>query len=58
MVLPGYDEIEEYYDMIRQSACGRQACTVMVIVALEVYRLVKPTNLVPVKSRILYRWMR
>ena len=31
-----YQEIETSYDQIKRSACGRQACSVMILVANEV----------------------
>jgi hypothetical protein len=36
MVRCGYNQFEEQYGLIKESACGRQACSVLIFVALEV----------------------
>lgn len=36
MVRVNYEAFEEHYASIRQAACGRQACSVLILVALEV----------------------
>jgi hypothetical protein len=36
MVRVSYQSIEREYEEIKQSACGRQACTVMIMVAYDV----------------------
>lgn len=36
MVRKSYQTIDETYISIKQSACGRQACTVLILVAYEV----------------------
>jgi hypothetical protein len=33
MVRASYQEISEQYEEIKRSACGRQACTVLILVA-------------------------
>ena len=38
MVRISYDDINESYRKIKESACGRQACSVMILVACEVKR--------------------
>ncbi len=32
----GYNQFEDQYNLIKQSSCGRQACSVLIFVALEV----------------------
>lgn len=41
MVRYNYTDFEEQYAMIRQAACGRQACSVLILVAMEVSFLIK-----------------
>lgn len=36
MVRLSYADIEDSYEEIKQSACGRQACSVLIMVAYEV----------------------
>jgi hypothetical protein len=36
MVRVSYQNIEEQYEQIKEAACGRQACSVMILVAHEV----------------------
>mmetsp|Transcript_24549 Transcript_24549/g.45758 ORF Transcript_24549/g.45758 Transcript_24549/m.45758 type:complete len:534 (-) Transcript_24549:1114-2715(-) len=36
MVLKEYDNMDEVYEGVKQAACGRQACSVMLLVATEV----------------------
>lgn len=36
MVLVSYEDVEESYEEIKQAACGRQACSVLIMVAYEV----------------------
>ena len=40
MVRKSFQTIEIAYSQIRQSACGRQSCTVMIMVAYEVMLLI------------------
>lgn len=37
MVLLSYERIEDSYEQIKQAACGRQACSVVIMVAYEVF---------------------
>ena len=37
MVLKEYDNMEEVYEEVKRAACGRQACSVMLLVATEVF---------------------
>lgn len=43
MVRVSYLDINNYYQDVKQAACGRQACSVMILVAYEV-------NLLPTLS--------
>jgi hypothetical protein len=36
MVLIEYDDMEEVYEEVKRAACGRRACSVMLLVATEV----------------------
>jgi uncharacterized DUF497 family protein len=36
MVRLSFESFEEQYAEVRQAACGRQACSVLILVALEV----------------------
>lgn len=36
MVLKEYDDMEEVYEQVKHAACGRHACSVMLLVATEV----------------------
>lgn len=36
MVVVDYNNLDSIYDEVKQSACGRQACSIMIIVANEV----------------------
>lgn len=45
MVLHDYDNMEDVYEEVKQAACGRQACSVMLLVATEVKRLLCLTAL-------------
>lgn len=36
MVLKEYELMEDVYEEVKQAACGRQACSVMLLVATEV----------------------
>lgn len=51
MVKVSYREIKESYDEVKRAACGRQACTVMIMVAyevkvkaMEIYSVHRPHN--------------
>jgi len=36
MVRVNFKDFGEHYDAIRQAACGRQACSILILVAFEV----------------------